>query len=148
MIRCIHGLQFCFQADESSSELVLSDCFSKHMWYDHYKCVPVQRCTLQDKENKVMSQEQSVPSPISRRRFLQYSGAAAMGGSLLAACAGTGGGTASGGGSSNVPALTQWYHQYGEAGTHEAVLKYAKAYTKANVTVSWVPGTGNEYPNK
>jgi len=95
-----------------------------------------------------MSQEQTVPSPISRRRFLQYTGAAAMGGSLLAACAGTGGGTGSSGGNSNVPALTQWYHQYGEAGTHEAVLKYAKNYTKANVTVSWVPGTGNEYPDK
>jgi multiple sugar transport system substrate-binding protein len=76
----------------------------------------------------------------------------ALGGSLLAACAGTGsggGGTGgSGGGNSNLPTLQHWYHQYGEAGTHEAVLKYAKNYTKANVKVSWVPGTGNEYPTK
>lgn len=98
-----------------------------------------------------MSQDQHVPTPFTRRRFLQSTGAMALGGSLLAACAGTGGGgstASSGGGSSSLPTLQQWYHQYGEAGTHEAVLKYAKNYTKANVKVSWVPGTGNEYPNK
>src|ERR1700737_3174687 len=94
-----------------------------------------------------MSQEQSSLPSINRRRFLQYTGSAALGGSLLAACAGTGGTTTTSS-NSNVPALTQWYHQYGEAGTHEAVLKYAKDYTKASVKVSWVPGTGNEYPNK
>jgi multiple sugar transport system substrate-binding protein len=97
-----------------------------------------------------MAQDQRFPiNPFSRRRFLQYSGSMALSGSLLAACAGTGssGGSASSG-SSSLPPLQQWYHQYGEAGTHEAVLKYAKQYTKANVTVNWVPGTGNEYPNK
>ena len=93
-----------------------------------------------------MSQDQRVLSPISRRRFLQYSGSMAVGGSLLAACAGTSSGSAPA--NPNLPALTQWYHQYGESGTHEAVLKYAKEYTKANVTVSWVPGTGNAYPDK
>lgn len=93
-----------------------------------------------------MSQDQRVLSPISRRRFLQYSGGMALGGSLLSACAGTGSGSAPA--NPNLPALTQWYHQYGESGTHEAVLKYAKEYTKANVTVSWVPGTGNAYPDK
>lgn len=93
-----------------------------------------------------MSQDQRVLSPISRRRFLQYSGSMALGGSMLAACAGTG--STSAPANPNLPALTQWYHQYGESGTHEAVLKYAKEYTQANVTVSWVPGTGNEYPNK
>lgn len=40
--------------------------------------------------------------------------------------------------------LTQWYHQYGEEGTHEAVLRYAQQYTKAHpdiaVRVEWVPG--------
>jgi multiple sugar transport system substrate-binding protein len=40
--------------------------------------------------------------------------------------------------------LSQWYHQYGEEGTHDAVLRYAQAYTKANphisVHVEWVPG--------
>jgi len=97
-----------------------------------------------------MSQDQHVPTPFTRRRFLQSTGAMALGGSLLAACAGTGGGgsTASSGGNSSLPTIQQWYHQYGEVGTHEAVLKYAKEYTKANVKVSWVPGTGNEYPDK
>src|SRR5947209_16258964 len=83
-----------------------------------------------------MTQNHIFPtSPFTRRRFLQYTGSAALSGSLLAACAGTGGGggTTGGGGSSNLPTLTQWYHQYGEAGTHEAVLRYAKQYTKANV---------------
>src|SRR5205823_12683414 len=47
-----------------------------------------------------------------------------------------------------LPIFNQWYHQYGEAGTREAVFRYAKGYTKANVKVSWVPGTGNEYPDK
>ncbi|GHO47897.1 ABC transporter substrate-binding protein [Ktedonospora formicarum] len=89
--------------------------------------------------------QQRIFSDITRRRFLQYSGSAMLGGSLLAACAGTGG---TGNTSGNGPVLTQWYHQYGEPGTHEAVLKYAKDYTKAKVNVSWVPGTGNEYPNK
>jgi multiple sugar transport system substrate-binding protein len=88
-----------------------------------------------------------VPADISRRRFLQYSGSMMLGGSLLAACAGTGG-SGSSGGSSDLPALTQWYHQYGEPGTHDAVLKYAKQYDKAKVSVSWLPGTGNEYPDK
>lgn len=88
-----------------------------------------------------MTQNQHFPTSFSRRRFLQYSGSAALGSSFLAACAG---GTAK----SSLPSLTQWYHQYGEAGTHEAVLRYAKQYhTKANVTVNWVPGTGNAYPD-
>jgi multiple sugar transport system substrate-binding protein len=95
-----------------------------------------------------MSQDQRVLSPISRRRFLQYSGSMALGSSLLAACAGTGGGGSTTAANPSLPSLTQWYHQYGESGTHEAVLKYAKEYTKANVTVNWVPGTGNEYPDK
>ncbi|HYT35103.1 MAG TPA: sugar ABC transporter substrate-binding protein [Ktedonobacteraceae bacterium] len=98
-----------------------------------------------------MAQDQRFSTaPFSRRRFLQYSGSMALSGSLLAACAGTGGSGASssGGGSGSLPNLQHWYHQYGEVGTHEAVLKYAKQYTKANVTVNWVPGTGDEYPNK
>lgn len=89
------------------------------------------------------------PTHLSRRRFLQYSGSMAIGGSLLAACAGTGsGGGSASSGNSSLPTLQHWYHQYGETGTHEAVLRYAKDYTKANVKVSWVPGTGNEYPDK
>jgi multiple sugar transport system substrate-binding protein len=96
-----------------------------------------------------MVQGRSLPS-ISRRRFLQSSGAAvgaaALGSSFLAACAGT---SSSGStGNSSLPTIQQWYHQYGETGTHEAVLRYAKSFTKANVNVSWVPGTGNAYPDK
>jgi multiple sugar transport system substrate-binding protein len=64
---------------------------------------------------------------------------------LLAACAGTGNSNNT---NSDLPHLDHWYHQYGEAGTHEAVEKYAKEYTKANVKVFWQPGTGNEYPDK
>jgi multiple sugar transport system substrate-binding protein len=40
--------------------------------------------------------------------------------------------------------LKQWYHQYGEAGTQQAVLRYAEEYTRHNpdiaVKVVWVPG--------
>ncbi len=40
--------------------------------------------------------------------------------------------------------LTQWYHQYGEQGTHDAVMRYAQQYTKENpgiaIRVEWVPG--------
>src|SRR5579884_4154979 len=40
--------------------------------------------------------------------------------------------------------LTQWYHQYGEQGTEQAVMRYAQEYTKANpdvqVKVTWVLG--------
>lgn len=36
--------------------------------------------------------------------------------------------------------LAQWYHQYGEAATQQAVQRYAKAYPNANVSVQWTPG--------
>lgn len=40
--------------------------------------------------------------------------------------------------------LVQWYHQYGEAGTQEAALRYAEEYTSVNPNVEvemvWVPG--------
>lgn len=36
--------------------------------------------------------------------------------------------------------LTQWYHEYGEAGVKEAVEKYAAEYTGAKVEVKWTPG--------
>jgi multiple sugar transport system substrate-binding protein len=96
-----------------------------------------------------MVQGRSLPS-ISRRRFLQSSGAAlgatALGSSFLAACAGTSSGN--NGTTSSLPTLQQWYHQYGETGTHEGVLRYAKAFKQANVNVSWIAGTGNAYPDK
>jgi multiple sugar transport system substrate-binding protein len=78
-----------------------------------------------------------------RRRFLHGLGlgAAALGGSrLLAACGGGSsglsgdqGGQASQGPSGPKPALNQWYHQYGEAGTQQAVTRYAKEYPDATV---------------
>ena len=40
--------------------------------------------------------------------------------------------------------LTQWYHQYGEAGTQEAAARYAAEYSEVNPNVTvemvWVPG--------
>ncbi len=32
--------------------------------------------------------------------------------------------------------LTQWYHQYGEAGTQEAAARYAAAYSEVNPNVT------------
>src|SRR5438270_12439565 len=85
-----------------------------------------------------------------RRRFLRGLGlgAAAIGGSqLLAACgggssgvSGNSGGGASGGAGGSKPSLNVWYHQYGEAGTQQAVMRYAKEYTGADVKVQWTPG--------
>jgi len=76
---------------------------------------------------------------INRRRFLQAAGAAgalAVGGDLLAACGGTGSG-------GSQITLQQMYHEYGEAGTQQAVLRYAADYTKStstNIKISWIPG--------
>jgi multiple sugar transport system substrate-binding protein len=93
-----------------------------------------------------MNQDPRFPTSFSRRRFLQYTGSAALGSSFLAACAGGTSGSAPA--NPSLPSLTQWYHQYGETGTHEAVLRYATEYSKtANVKVNWVAGTGNAYPD-
>ncbi|MBA2945602.1 ABC transporter substrate-binding protein [Streptomyces himalayensis] len=70
---------------------------------------------------------------ISRRALL----AAGAGVGLLTAC---GSNTGRGDGSGAGPKLSQWYHQYGEAGTEQAVKRYAAAYKKAEVTVQWRPG--------
>src|SRR4030095_4501130 len=89
--------------------------------------------------------------PIDRRRFLRGLGlgSAAVGaGRVLAACGGgssglsgdQGGGQASGGASGPKPSLNVWYHQYGEAGTQQAVTRYAKEYPDAAVKVQWTPG--------
>ncbi len=42
--------------------------------------------------------------------------------------------------SGDLPTLSQWYHEYGEEGTQEAVERYADMYEDANVEVEWVPG--------
>ena len=79
----------------------------------------------------------------SRRNFLTIAGAAVATGAL-AACGSNKGAVGSSSSSSAVgstgPALTQWYHEYGEAGTQDAVKKYAAAYDKAKVTVKWNAG--------
>lgn len=78
----------------------------------------------------------------SRRNFLALGGAAAAA-SALAACGNNNGGVGNGSSaaaSGSGPALTQWYHEYGEAGTEAAVKKYAAAYEKAKVTVKWNVG--------
>ncbi|MFJ8085478.1 ABC transporter substrate-binding protein [Streptomyces sp. NPDC096205] len=70
---------------------------------------------------------------ISRRTLL----AAGASAGLLTACgSNTGREDDAGAG----PELSQWYHQYGEAGTEQAVERYADAYKNAKVDVQWRPG--------
>ncbi|WP_420175215.1 ABC transporter substrate-binding protein [Luteococcus sp. OSA5] len=82
---------------------------------------------------------------LSRRHLLTLTGAAVATGAL-AACGSNKGGLESGSSPSvSAPAgsgatLTQWYHEYGEPGTQEAVKKYAAAYDKATVQVKWNVG--------
>lgn len=75
---------------------------------------------------------------ISRRAFLRVVTVAA--GTVLTGCSAD----------SDQPApgkirLTQWYHQYGEDGAHEAALRYALEYTQLNphieIKVAWIPGS-------
>lgn len=75
---------------------------------------------------------------ISRRGLL--GAGAALG--LLSACGSNTGRDEDGSGDG--PKLSQWYHQYGEQGTEQAVKRYAAAYKKANVTVQWRPGNYDE----
>jgi multiple sugar transport system substrate-binding protein len=75
---------------------------------------------------------------MSRRRFLALGGGlAAM---AVAGCGSNTGRSDNAGSSGSKPALSQWYHQYGEAGTQQAVERYAKEYPDATVTVQWSPG--------
>ncbi len=72
----------------------------------------------------------------SRRSVLRGAAGIAVAGAVTAACgSNTGRGTDGSG-----PSIHQWYHQYGEAGVEQAVKRYAKAYTKADVQVQWTPG--------
>ncbi|PKT71565.1 sugar ABC transporter substrate-binding protein [Streptomyces populi] len=77
-----------------------------------------------------------------RRSVLRSAaGLAALG--PLAACGSNNG--RSGGGSSGKE-LVQYFHAYGEAGTEQAVKRYAKAYDKAEVTTQWI--TGSDFESK
>ncbi|MFF4606254.1 ABC transporter substrate-binding protein [Streptomyces sp. NPDC001339] len=73
---------------------------------------------------------------MGRRRVLAAGGGIALGAAVATAC---GSNTGRGGGGSG-PAISQWYHQYGEPGTGQAVKRYAAAYRKAKVSVQWRPG--------
>src|SRR5882672_5904199 len=77
---------------------------------------------------------------MSRRDLLKRTGGLAALAAFTAACGGNTGRPSSSGGGGGKVNLSQWYHQYGETGTKEAALKYAKGYTAANVTVQWTPG--------
>ncbi|MDO0910689.1 sugar ABC transporter substrate-binding protein [Streptomyces sp. DT2A-34] len=74
-----------------------------------------------------------------RRNVLRAAmGLAAAGG--LAACGSNTGRSSSG------DSLVQMFHAYGEAGTEQAIKRYAKAYKDANVTTQWI--TSSDYESK
>ncbi|MGC9541380.1 ABC transporter substrate-binding protein [Streptomyces sp. UG1] len=74
-----------------------------------------------------------------RRNVLRAAmGLAAAGG--LAACGGNTGRSSSG------DTLVQMFHAYGEAGTEQAIKRYAKAYKDANVTTQWI--TSSDFESK
>ncbi|HLG77573.1 MAG TPA: sugar ABC transporter substrate-binding protein, partial [Ktedonobacteraceae bacterium] len=83
---------------------------------------------------------QQKPAGMNRREMLRIAGGAALGSAaLLAGC-----GEATSSGSTQKITLNHWYSAAGEAGTKEAVLRYAADYSKAHpnveVKVTWIPG--------
>lgn len=81
------------------------------------------------------------PMSISRRGLLAGGIAATALG--LSACGSNTGRPSGGGGSGSSggkPTLSQWYHEYGEAGVEDAVKRYAASYPKATIEVKWKPG--------
>ena len=85
-----------------------------------------------------MRDTRSTPT-FARRSFLGLAGGA-LGAGVLPACGdntGRGDTSSTSGGSLR---LSQWYHQYGEEGSQQAVEGYATAYPGATVTVQWNPG--------
>jgi multiple sugar transport system substrate-binding protein len=104
-----------------------------------------------DSKQTTQAQSSDPTQRISRRGFLRLA-AFAAGGAVLAACGGGGGGTGTAGGATSAPGqasgdaitITQWYHEYGEAGTQQAAKRYADEYSTVNpkvkVNMVWVPG--------
>ncbi|MFF4396411.1 ABC transporter substrate-binding protein [Streptomyces sp. NPDC001480] len=76
-----------------------------------------------------------------RSIFRAAAGLAAAG--TLAACGSNNGRS---GGSGSGKQLTQYFHAYGEAGTQQALKRYAAAYKDANVTTQWI--TSADFENK
>ncbi|MBU3865693.1 sugar ABC transporter substrate-binding protein [Streptomyces sp. 4503] len=75
---------------------------------------------------------------MSRRRLLGAGGGLALTGALASACGSNNG--RDGDDHAGQPVLEQWYHQYGEPGTEQAVRRYADAFDQADVQVQWRPG--------
>ncbi|EFL26257.1 putative sugar transporter [Streptomyces himastatinicus ATCC 53653] len=75
---------------------------------------------------------------ISRRRLLGTGGGLALAGATATACGSNTG--RSGDDRNGKPTLSQWYHQYGEPGTEQAVKRYADDFDDARVEVQWRPG--------
>ncbi|MFE7647994.1 ABC transporter substrate-binding protein [Streptomyces phaeoluteigriseus] len=74
------------------------------------------------------------------RRSLLRAAAGMTAAGTLAACGGNNGRS---GGSSGA-GLVQYFHAYGEAGTEQAIKKYAAAYDKAKVSTQWITGSNFE----
>ncbi len=102
---------------------------------------------MDDEYQRVVDELTRVGFKLPRREFMRLAAAAIGSTTLLAACEDNIIGNNTNKGSGSV-ALTQWYHQYSDAGTQQAVLRYAKAYKNATVKVNWVAGTANDYLNK
>jgi multiple sugar transport system substrate-binding protein len=75
---------------------------------------------------------------MTRRRLLAATVSAAAGSLAAAAMGGCGSNTGRADGAG--PELSQWYHQYGEPGVRQAVLRYARGYRWARVQVQMRPG--------
>ncbi|WP_199830948.1 ABC transporter substrate-binding protein [Streptomyces sp. NBRC 110028] len=75
---------------------------------------------------------------ISRRRLLGTGGGLVLAGATGAGCGSNTG--RDGDGKGGKPVLSQWYHQYGEPGTEQAVKRYADDFDDARVEVQWRPG--------
>ncbi|MGW0737505.1 ABC transporter substrate-binding protein [Streptomyces sp. NPDC002851] len=81
--------------------------------------------------------------PWDRRSFLRATGGLAALGALAACGSNTGRGN---GGSAGGAGLTQYFHAYGEAGTEQAIKRYAKEFGKTDITTQWI--TGSNYESK
>ncbi|MDN3297628.1 sugar ABC transporter substrate-binding protein [Streptomyces ficellus] len=75
-----------------------------------------------------------------RRSVLRAAGGLAALGALSACGSNTGRPV----GGSSGKGLTQYFHAYGEAGTEQAIRRYAKDFGKAEVTTQWITGTNFE----